>query len=103
MMEHIIRISAFRHFGISREHTAKHQSWQAKSPIMLQQLDTDHDGFLNDEIKKLLHGAEQRLKQAASLTESSPARIKPASFSTNPQAASSYKHETPTMDIQDLG
>lgn len=56
---------------ISRVHIGMHESWQAKSPIMLSQLDSDHDGFLKDEVEKLLHGAEQRFKNAVSLKESS--------------------------------
>ena len=59
---------------------------------MLRQLDTDHDDFSNDEIKKLLHTAEQRLKQGTSVTESSQR-------STNLQA-SSHKHETHIVNIE---
>lgn len=66
---------------------------------MLQQVDTGHDDFSNDEIKELLHSAEQRLKQATSLHETSPRRIKPVSVSTNPQTVT---YETPNLNIQGL-
>lgn len=64
------------------------------------QCDTSFDDFSNDEIKKLLRSAEQRLKQATSSNETAPRLTKPVNVSPNSEADSSYMQGDPTLDSQ---
>lgn len=64
------------------------------------QCDTNFDDFSNDEVKKLLRSAEQRLKQATSSNETAPRLIKPVNVSSNSESDSSHKQGVPNLDSQ---